>query len=236
MIRVAPDPEREALEASTRRWMLVGLILMALFVLAFPLFRLYEPARRSGARAQQEQFLADQGAGTFATSCESCHGVRGTGGLAPAVGARDFLETADDVQIAALVTHGVPGTEMVAYGIDFGGPLTSTQIRAITSYLRSLEEDAATNPLWRTPLADSNLSGRDLFSMACSRCHGTDLSGKDDVAPSLGPGSDSTEESDARLAKQIDDGGDEMPAFGGVLTPGQIEMLVAYLREVQSGG
>jgi len=140
------------------------------------------------------------------------------------------------IPIAALVTHGVPGTEMVAYGLDFGGPLSSTQIRAVSSYLRSLEEDAAANPLWRTPLADSNLSGRDLFNMACSRCHGTDLSGVDDVAPALGPGSESVEDSHHRLMTQIADGGDEMPRFGGVLTLEQIEMVVAYLRQVQSGG
>ena len=236
MTDTTPNPERSALEASTRRWMISGLILMALFVLAFPLFRLYEPARRAEARIQQEQFLADQGADIFVGNCESCHGVGGVGGLAPALGARDFLAAADDAQIAALVTHGVPGTEMVAYGLDFGGPLSSTQIRAVSSYLRSLEEDAAANPLWRTPLADSNLSGRDLFNMACSRCHGTDLSGVDDVAPALGPGSESVEDSHHRLMTQIADGGDEMPRFGGVLTPEQIEMVVAYLRQVQSGG
>lgn len=230
------NPERSALEASTRKWMLAGLILMALFVLAFPLFRFYEPARRAEARIQQEQFLADQGAEIFVGSCESCHGVGGAGGLAPALGAREFLETADDAQIAALITHGVPGTEMVAYGLDFGGPLTSTQVRAIASYLRSLEEDAPANPLWRTPLADSGLSGRDLFNMACSRCHGTDLAGVEDVAPALGPGSESIEDSDARLAQQVAEGGDDMPRFGGVLTSEQIEMVVAYLRQVQSGG
>src|SRR3972149_6555837 len=127
--------------------------------------------------------------------------------LARALGARDFLEAADDGQITALITHGVPGTEMVAYSLDYGGPLTSTQVRAITSYLRSLEEEAAANPLWRTPLANSALSGRDLFNMACSRCHGTDLAGVEGVAPALGPGSESVEDSDARLERQGAAGG-----------------------------
>ncbi|HAX81483.1 MAG TPA: hypothetical protein DCY40_02810 [Actinobacteria bacterium] len=229
-------PEAAVLEASTQRWMLAGLVLMGLLVLAFPLFRFYEPARRADARLLQEQYQADQGAEVFATNCESCHGVGGSGGLAPALGARDFLETADDAQITALIAHGVPGTEMVAYSLDYGGPLTSTQIRAVTSYLRSLEAEAAANPLWRTPLADSNLSGRDLFNMACSRCHGIDLAGVEDVAPGLGGGSEAAEDSDARLVRQVSEGGDGMPRFGGVLTPEQVEMVVAYLRQVQSGG
>ena len=236
MTKTTPNPDRAALEASTRKWMLAGLVLMALFVLAFPLFRFYEPARRADARIRQEQYLADQGSEIFATNCSSCHGVAGSGAVAPALGALDFLAAADDAQIAAIIVHGVPGTEMVAYSLDFGGPLTSTQIRATTSYLRSLEEDAVVNPLWHTPLADSNLSGRDLFNMACSRCHGTDLAGVEDVAPDLGPGSEAVEDSDARLVKQIEEGEDEMPRFGGVLTPEQIEMIVAYLRQVQSGG
>lgn len=216
--------------------MVAGLILMGLFVFAFPLFRLYEPARRADARTAQEHYLADQGAEIFMANCESCHGVAGSGGLAPALGAREFLEAADDGQISALIAHGVPGTEMVAYSLDYGGPLTSTQIRAVTTFLRSLEGGAATNPLWRTPLADSNLSGRDLFNMACSRCHGVDLSGVPDVAPPLGSGSEAVEESDARLVRQVAEGGGGMPRFGGVLTPGQIDAVIAFIRQVQAEG
>lgn len=37
-------PGQVELEKSTSRWMLAGLILTGPFVLAFPLFRFYEPA------------------------------------------------------------------------------------------------------------------------------------------------------------------------------------------------
>ncbi len=230
------DPDRAALDASTRRWMVAGLVLMASLAAAFPIFRIYEPARRADARARQEQYRADQGGDIFAINCESCHGVAGTGAIAPAIGAIEFLQTAEDVQISAMIVYGVPGTEMVAYGMDLGGPLTSTQVGALTAYLRSLEASGFESPNWRTPLADSNLTGRDLFNMACSRCHGSDLGGVEGVAPDLGPGSEAVEESTARLIRQISDGGDDMPRFGGVLTPEQVEMIVVYLREVQSGG
>ncbi|MEX1208907.1 MAG: hypothetical protein WEE36_09980 [Acidimicrobiia bacterium] len=43
-------PEQAELEESTSRWMLAGLILMGLFVFAFPLFRFYEPAQRADER------------------------------------------------------------------------------------------------------------------------------------------------------------------------------------------
>ena len=225
--------EQARLETSTRRWMMAGLVLMVLFAGVFPVFRWYEPSRRAEARADQRAFLAAQGEALFSDSCASCHGVGGAGALAPAVGSREFLETADDTQIEQLIAYGIPGSEMVAYSIDLGGPLTSEQIEAIGVYLRSLEAAAPSNALWRTPLADESLSGRDLFVMACSRCHGADLSGVEGVAPRLGPGSDAAEESDARLASRIREGEDEMPRFGAVLTPEQIDQIVAYLREVQ---
>jgi len=95
----ATPPDRAALEASTRMWMLAGLVLMGLFVLAFPRFRFYEPARRADARTRQEQFLADQGAEIFATNGESCHRVSGTGAVAPAMGSMEFLASVDDTQI-----------------------------------------------------------------------------------------------------------------------------------------
>ncbi|MEE9297548.1 MAG: c-type cytochrome [Acidimicrobiia bacterium] len=230
------NPQADRLEASTDRWRWAGLILMGLFVLAFPVFRFYEPAERAEARTSQLVFFADQGGELFEANCSSCHGVGGAGGIAPALGAEEFLESVDDRQIAQLISVGVPGTEMVAYSNDFGGALTSSQITAVTTYLRSLEEEAASKPNWRTPLADENLSGKDIYVLACSRCHGADLGGREDIAPDIGSGSDAVEDSDARIAKRIREGKKEMPKFGRILTDEQIDMVVAYLREVQGAG
>ncbi|MEX1208565.1 MAG: c-type cytochrome [Acidimicrobiia bacterium] len=228
--------DSDDLNASTIRWMRAGVVLMALFIAMFPVYRLYEPAGRAEARANQSAFLAAQGADLFDSSCSGCHGEAGIGGIAPAVGSRDFLGLADDAQVSQLIALGMPGSEMVAYSIDFGGPLTSSQISAITTYLRSLEADAAPNPLWRTPIADGGLDGRDLFVMACARCHGPELDGVEGVAPAIGRRSDAAEESDAWITQRIRDGEDEMPRFGRILTPEQIELIVGYLREVQGGG
>ncbi len=144
-----PDPE---LEESTNRWMLWGVVLMALMVLVFPIYRFYEPANREGARETHLASLAEQGSAIYALNCASCHGGDGEGGIGPALNSKQFLEDAADPQIEALIAVGVPGSQMSAYSLDFGGPLTSEQITAITTYLRSLEETAPDRPDWRDPL------------------------------------------------------------------------------------
>lgn len=146
-------PERPPdahLEASTNKWMQWGLLLMAVMVLAFPVYRLTEPDRRAEAAENRETELAEQGAELFELTCAACHGAEGTGGLtAPALNAKEFLQFATDEQISSLTATGVPGTDMSPYSLNFGGPFTQEQIVAITTYLRSLEESAPSVPNWR---------------------------------------------------------------------------------------
>lgn len=148
---MAPRERDDQLEQSTTRWIAVGIGLTAVFALMFPIYRWYEPAGRADARAELESSLAGQGADIYQGSCASCHGALGQGVDAPALNSRQFLEAADDEQIASLIAHGIPGTEMSAYSLDFGGFLTSEQIEALTTYLRSLEADAPDRPDWRFP-------------------------------------------------------------------------------------
>jgi cbb3-type cytochrome c oxidase subunit III len=230
-----PYREDPDLEASTNRWMRWGVGLLFLFAMAFPIYRILEPENRAQALEAYQTGLTAQGEAVYQESCSSCHGIEGAGGLGPALNAQQFLGAVDDRQIADLIATGVPGTLMAPYAADFGGTLTQSQIASTVAYLRAFEEEAPNLPEWRTPLAQEDLSGRDLFTMACSYCHGLDLSGTD-IAPDLGPGSEAEEESDSRLAKRIIEGKDEMPAFGNILTDEQILLLVGYVREVQDGG
>ena len=147
-------PERPVdpvVERSTRRWIIAGIALTALFALAFPLYRFYEPVNRAEARETLTESLIDQGDGLFAASCSSCHGADGQGVDAPALNSQQFLSAATDTQIASLIAHGVPGTEMSAYALDFGGFLTSEQIEAVATFVRSWEPDAPDRPDWRSP-------------------------------------------------------------------------------------
>ncbi|MBT8164854.1 MAG: cytochrome c [Acidimicrobiia bacterium] len=148
-------PERpvdEALEQSTNKWMVWGVGLMVAMALIFPIYRFYEPSSREADRAAQLGFLAEQGSELFTDNCTACHGIDGMGGTAPALNSMQFLEAASNEQISALISVGVPGSQMSAYSLDFGGSLTLQQIEAITTYLRGLEETAPDFPEWRDPL------------------------------------------------------------------------------------
>jgi len=140
------DPE---LEESTNKWMIWGLVLMALMILIFPLYLWYEPSARADAAEEHQASLAEQGSVLYGFNCASCHGPDGEGGAGPALNSEQFLTSASDEQIRALIAVGIPGSSMSAYSLDFGGPLTSEQIDGLAAYLRSWEDTAPDRPDWR---------------------------------------------------------------------------------------
>ena len=259
-------PERpldEGLENSTNLWLRWGLILIALAILAFPVYRLYEPSSRDEARETLITSLEEQGENLYALNCAACHGADGLGGVGPALNAQQFLASADDGQISALIAVGVPGSEMSAYSLDFGGPLTLEQIDALTTYLRSLEEGAPDFPGWREPLANEPLAfptpptvattttteapaegpepgeggvvalGASVYSTNCAACHGPDLGGV--VGPALGAGSVVAGQDDDTIRQVIVEGRAAMPSWGNVLSAEEIEAVIAFLRSEQGG-
>lgn len=227
MVLERHDPE---LERSTYRWFTAFSVLLLVFAAAFPVYRAVEPSRRAEARENRERELAAVGEQLYEGTCASCHGAEGAGGIGPAIGSAEFLSSTTDEQITALVAAGVPGTQMSAYSVDFGGSLTSTQISAVVAYLRSLADGAPSNPQWRQPL--QGLTGGELYQVACAQCHGTDLEGG--VGPRLGRGSDAAEDDDDEIIRRIRLGRDEMPSFANALTDDQIRSIVDFLREEQS--
>jgi mono/diheme cytochrome c family protein len=139
----------EELEASTNRVMLIGAVLLLLMAFVFPLYRWLEPTNREEAREAQLDSLAEAGEQLWSFNCASCHGLNGEGGVGPALNSEQFLQSATDAQTRQLIAVGVPGSQMGAYSQDFGGPLTSEQIKALATYIRSWEGDAPDRPDWR---------------------------------------------------------------------------------------
>ena len=78
--------------------------------------------------------------------------------------------------------------------------------------------------------ADAQLvEGRQVWSSACTHCHGT--SGGGGRGPSLRASVERFPDVAVQIAV-VRDGRDGMPSFGGSLTAVQIEAVVRYVREV----
>ncbi len=137
------------LEKSTTNVMIIGAFLLVAMAAIFPIYRWSEPVNRESAYEEQLESLASSGESLWSFNCASCHGESGEGGVGPSLNAKQFLQSATDSQIELLIAVGVPGSQMGAYSQDFGGPLTSEQIKALGVYIRSWEENAPDNPNWR---------------------------------------------------------------------------------------
>lgn len=144
---MADDPVAER----TVTWQWVGVVVFAVLVAAFPAYRAVESGRRAEALAQRESALVATGRQIWADNCASCHGADGIDAEVgtPSLNAQQFLTVATDDQIHHVVASGVPGTDMPAWWVDFGGALTDEQIRAVVAYVRSWEGSAPDLPGWR---------------------------------------------------------------------------------------
>ena len=140
----------EELDRSTNKWMAVGVGFLILLAAVFPFYRWYEPDARAESREAQAASLAAEGENLWQFNCASCHGASGEGATAPALNSKQFLQSASDAQIDTLIAVGIPGSQMSAFSLDHGGPMTSEQIKSVVTYIRSWEPDAPDNPDWRS--------------------------------------------------------------------------------------
>jgi len=143
------SPDDNGLESRTNWWMIAGLVLMLIGLLAFPIYRIYEPTVRAEAAEETQNNLALAGESLWTSTCASCHGYFGQGVDAPALNSVQFLTIATDEQILSIVSTGIPGSEMAAYSQQYGGPLTQEQVVSIVACIRSWEDTAPDRPDWR---------------------------------------------------------------------------------------
>ncbi|MBN1450419.1 MAG: c-type cytochrome [Anaerolineales bacterium] len=79
------------------------------------------------------------GAELYSTNCSRCHGPEGQGKpIAPSLNVKSFLAETTDQAIQQIVTLGVPGTAMPAWG----DRMTEAEIQAIVGFLRQWEATA----------------------------------------------------------------------------------------------
>lgn len=144
-----------ALRRSLARWQVAGIVVFAVLVAAFPVYKAREGPRRHRALVSQQAALVSSGHQLWGLNCSSCHGDHGQGVTAPALNSKQFLSGITDDQMHRIVASGITGTPMPSWWNEFGGPLTDEQIAAVVAYVRSWERTAPSRPDWRNPTGGS---------------------------------------------------------------------------------
>lgn len=175
----------------------------------------------------------------YAEGCVACHNANGEGtAIAPALNSAELRARMADEDLARTITDGVPGTLMAGWG----GTLDAAQVADLTQIIRRWEEiqaagielpavEIATIP----PTPEMIAAGQQLFSVACTGCHGRSAQGTR-MAPALYNQTFLSQTPDQAIYQIIANGvpGTAMPAWGGRLTDSDINALVAYLRSLES--
>jgi high-affinity iron transporter len=170
----------------------------------------------------------------FQSTCASCHGAAGQGGLAvgsptaprpPAIGTAAVMQDVTPGLMYRVISVGITGTPMPG----FGNTLTSEQRWNVVGYVNSLRSTHA-----------RELEGEGLFIRGCASCHGVAGAGDGTLAraltklpPEIGTVAWQMERSDAQLAQVVHAGlpGTAMPG-SPELSAEQVTSVVAYLRSL----
>jgi mono/diheme cytochrome c family protein len=193
-----------------------------------------------GTAAAQSGGDPDRGAELYIQYCSMCHGLDGRGRVGasleffPGIGVGEALE-----QITA---QGIEGSVMLAWGEEYGGPLSDEDIADIAAYVSAViggTRPIAPAPTYKAPqipslpdVSGDPSEGAVVFQNDCAVCHGEQAQGgfgwplaKD--WPSNQP--------DVYLHQIISRGidGTAMPAWsqevGGPLPDQEIDNVTAYL-------
>jgi mono/diheme cytochrome c family protein len=214
---------------------IAGAGLTLAILVTFQIYLLREPARLQADIDQDLSEAVEAGEAIYDSNCASCHGEQGGGSIGPALNSKQLLSNASDELLFSLIRTGVPGTAMPAWSQSFGGPLTDEEIRQAVAFVRAWEPNAKdAGPELPEP---NPARGAEIFGSVCFACHGPQGEGTE-IAPAL---------NDAiRLATFDDDWYREtiamgrpsrgMPTWGTVLSPVQINDLVALIGLWREGG
>lgn len=113
----------------------------------------------------------------FADNCAGCHGAGGRGGAAVSLSDPVYLAVVDDDTLRKVITNGVKGTSMAAFGQSAGGMLTSKQIDVLVSQIRARWAKpgilgAATPPPYSAKASGDVARGELVYKTYCESCHG----------------------------------------------------------------
>lgn len=145
------------------RVQLLGVIFLAIIVVALPLYWVFEPSRQAGAQEGWDNRFASWGSELFASTadggfnCAGCHGgmaaeggvapftvtdpvtqeVKAVNWTAPALNTSFYKFDADEIRF--VLNYGRPFSPMSPWGLVGGGPMNTQQIDNLIAYIASIQ-------------------------------------------------------------------------------------------------
>ena len=152
------------------RHLLIGLVLTLLILAGMTFYIFTETSRLEAAAATFDEERVQHGREIYIEQCATCHGTQGEGGVGTALNNKSLLKNTFDEVFFSVIRSGVPSTQMPAWSVDFGGPLTDEDIRSVVAFMRAWEPTAPEiEPEVFTPSPER---GALLFATTCELCHG----------------------------------------------------------------
>jgi cbb3-type cytochrome c oxidase subunit III len=216
-------------------WLLIfGLAITLLMVFGIATYSLLEGNRVAQAAEELEEERLAHGKAIYEEQCATCHGLNGEGGVGTALNNKTLLQTTHDDRFFAVIRAGIPSTQMPAWSVDYGGPLTDEDIRSAVTYIRAWEPTAPViEPEVFEPSAEE---GSMVFETTCAICHGENGSGTE-KAPAINDMDRLTalENDWYRSTIRVGRPAKGMPTWGTVLSPNQVEHLIALFDAWREG-
>lgn len=171
----------------------------------------------------------------FSRICAQCHGLRGKGGIGPAIGRKGFLGQVSDSFLKEMISYGRSGTQMRANLAGQGGlvELSRRDIDDTIAYIRTLDDREDLNPAY---IEGDVLPGKERFIRFCGQCHG--LQGEGGIGPAIGKTAFLNSVTDGFIQAMVTRGrdGTEMRSFTETgddlarLDETELANIIAYLR------
>src|SRR5574341_959419 len=215
-------------------FMSVAFGLTVAILVIFEVYILREPARIQAQEQADRAAAVAGGQALFGDNCAPCHGANGEGNIGPALNSRGLLTTISDEALFNLIRTGVPGTVMPAWGQAFGGPFTDEQAAQLVAFIRAWEPTAP--EIAPSAGGPDPVNGAAIYASTCFVCHGGNGQGTD-RAPALNDPVRLAAFDDDWYRNTISHGRPArgMPTWGTVLSPEQIDDVVALLAAWREG-
>ena len=112
----------------------------------------------------------------YKQNCAACHGATGQNGAAIDLANPEYQALVDDESLKKWISNGMPGTQMPAWALSDGGPLTDRQIDVIIrgmrySWRQSDVFGGLTPPAYLQTGMGNAILGKQGYEGHCLSCH-----------------------------------------------------------------